>query len=732
MTLSIWRYSHLLLAISSAIFLIIVSITGIILAFEPINNAVQPYAIKNIKNVSVAETISALENEYSDVLEFEVTASDFVMASVVSKNGESESIYINPSTGKKLGNVAEKAPIFSWSTNLHRSLFLKGIGRFFVGFVSLLLCFIAVTGFLLLIKRQGGILKLYTKVIETNLEQRYHVILGRWLLIPIIIIAVSGVYLSAEKFSLLPETTINHNWSPEVSEEFTKKELSEFELFKNINLDELRKLSFPFSEDSEDYFEIELQNKSLLVHQYSGEVISEVNHPFTTLASRLSMQLHTGESSVLWSLVLLISGISILFFIYSGFSMTLKRRKNKNQKLAFSNKNDSEYIVLVGSETGSTFIFAEAFCKALIHANKKVFLSTLNDYTTYNNAKHLVVFTATYGAGDAPSNARHFKTLLNSIKPVNTMQFSVVGFGSLLYPEYCRFGITVDNLLQMHSNFKPILFLTKINEQSNIAFNSWVKQWSQITGLYLDLKLPQTKTKKRKLRTFKVVGQSNLNSDNTFLLKLQPSTKVKFQSGDLITIVPKKETTERQYSIAKVNNTILLSIKKHDKGICSSYLSTLKKDETIRGYLKDNNDFHFPKKASQILLIANGTGIAPFLGMLDENKSKITTHLFLGLRTKASFKLYQEHVFEMLSKKKLVRLEIAYSQEEQKQYIQDLLFKESALVSKVLEDGGIIMICGSLAMKHSVLDTLEVISKDILKRPLSDFENNEQLKTDCY
>ncbi len=42
------------------------------------------------------------------------------------------------------------------------------------------------------------------------------------------------------------------------------------------------------------------------------------------------------------------------------------------------------------------------------------------------------------------------------------------------------------------------------------------------------------------------------------------------------------------------------------------------------------------------------------------------------------------------------------------------------------------MICGSVAMQREVLEVLEDIAQNILNKPLSDFEHNEQLKLDCY
>ena len=102
MTTSIWRYSHLTLAISSFAFILIASLTGIILAFEPISNQLKPFAVQNANEITLSKTISSLKNEYDEIVELKIDENNFVIASVVTKNGKSSTFYINPFTGKKL------------------------------------------------------------------------------------------------------------------------------------------------------------------------------------------------------------------------------------------------------------------------------------------------------------------------------------------------------------------------------------------------------------------------------------------------------------------------------------------------------------------------------------------------------------------------------------------------------------------------------------------------------
>jgi sulfite reductase (NADPH) flavoprotein alpha-component len=721
MTISIWRYSHLTLAISSSFFIFLAAITGIILAFEPISNQLEPYVIHNLEDQSISKTIAVLDKRYNEIVYLKIDSNNFVKASVITKEGESEIFYINPFTGEKLGELIDKKNLFKWATNLHRSLFLKSTGRFIVGVFTFLLALISITGSILIIKRQGGIKSFFSKIVKENFEQYYHIIIGRISFIPIIIITLTGVYLSLDKFSLLPDSKVTHTYNSIEKPNDTKVLLTEFPAFKTINLNEFESLEFPFSEDEEDYFFLKTQHKEIFIHQYSGEIISTKNNSLVSILSNWSLLLHTGEGSIIWPIVLMLSCFALLFFMYSGFAISLKRKKhNKLAKNKF-HKDKAEFVILVGSETGSTNQFANSLYIALLAAKKTVYITNLNNFSSYKALENLIIITATYGDGEPPINASKFIVLLKENTFNNTINYSVVGFGSLAYAQFCQFAIEIDIELQNYSNCNSLLPVCKINNQSFADFKNWGLQFCTKIGIELHLK--QTIQKIKNEQTFSVVDKTKLNNDNTFLIRLKPNGKANFTSGDLISIRPKEDHIERLYSIGKIENDIVLSIKKHEFGVCSNLLLNLKKEGTLNAEILPNNKFHFPKKKTTIL-IANGTGIAPFLGMVNNHN----THLFFGLRTKESFSLYKQSLKSL----KKQNLHIAYSQENNNEYVQDLISKKEDLIATTLKDGGTIMICGSIRMMKSVFSVLENITLKELNSPLRKYKKTKQIKTDCY
>jgi sulfite reductase (NADPH) flavoprotein alpha-component len=201
MTLSFWRSSHLALALVSSLFLILAAVTGIILAVDAVQEKTLPYKIENFDTITLGEALPVLKKNYSEMTELTVDYNQFVTLQAIDQDGNDINSYIDIKTGKKLGTPVKKSEFIQWITSFHRSLFLHEAGRFFVGVISFLLFLIAISGFVLVLKRQKGLRNFFSKVIKEYFAQYYHVVLGRLALIPILVMALTGTYLSLERFN---------------------------------------------------------------------------------------------------------------------------------------------------------------------------------------------------------------------------------------------------------------------------------------------------------------------------------------------------------------------------------------------------------------------------------------------------------------------------------------------------------------------------------------------------
>jgi sulfite reductase (NADPH) flavoprotein alpha-component len=731
MTISIWRYSHLTLAVSSFIFIALAAITGIVLALEPINNKLPAYKADGFNQITLAQALPVISKSYTNITEISVDANQFVIVKGADSTGKNVEAYIHPITGATLGKVTKQSAFFQWVTALHRSLFLHEAGRFFVGLTCFLLLLIALSGSILVIQRQRGIKHFFAKIIKEHPAQYFHVLLGRWSLVPIILICLSGTYLSLVKFGVFTEKKITHKIDFDKLGTGAKKHLKDFAIFNNTPLAEVQSIEFPFSDDPEDYYTVKLKDRELVVDQFSGNILSNIAYPTTVLINNLSLDVHTGRKSILWAVVLGIASINILYFIYSGFVITLKRRsgivKNKYKS------NDSQYIILVGSENGSTFGFANAIYQQLLATGKKVFITELNNYQLFSEAEHLLVLTATYGLGEAPTNANKFAALLSKYHQKQTIQFAVLGFGSRIYAEYCKYAYDAHALIASQAWAAPMLDVYTVNDKSPDQFKVWLDAWTEKAGLPT-INLPASLHQPPKdLQSFKVINKTiSSHADEPFLITLQPIGKATFTSGDLLAIYPAKDYRERLYSIGKIGKQIQLSVKLLPNGLGSSFLYQLNNSDALEARIISNTHFHVPNTATTVVMIANGTGIAPFLGMIDENTKHKAYHLYFGCRTQQTYAMYEAAINAAIDNKQLAQIQVAYSREGNQQYVTDLLAADAAFIAKTLDSKGVLMLCGSLAMQQSVMEVLATICAAHTNNTLQYYQAQGQILTDCY
>ncbi|MBL0738698.1 PepSY domain-containing protein [Flavobacterium sp. GN10] len=727
MTLSFWRYAHLALALFSSIFLLLASATGIILAVDAVQEKTLPYKAENFNEITLGETLPILKKEYSEITELSVDYNQFVTLQAIDADGNDVKAYIDPKTGKALGNPAKKSEFINWITSLHRSLFLHEAGRFFVGVISFCLLLISISGFVLVLKRQRGIRNFFSKIIKEYFAQYYHVLLGRLALIPILIISLTGTYLSLERFNFF----MGEEKAKPIKTELSEKAKTT-SIFNTTLLSDVKKIEFPFTDDPEEYYIIELKDREIEVNQVTGAIISEKRSPMTAQFAALSLDLHTGRINGIWAVILAIACINILFFIYSGFAITLKRRSSriKNKFKA----DESTFILLVGSENGSTFRFTNSIQKQLIDNGQKVFVSELNKFTAYPKAEHIVVFTSTHGLGDAPSNGTQFKTLVEKQNQDQNINFSVVGFGSKSYPDFCQFAIEIDQLLGKQKWADRYLDLKTVNDKSAVEFVEWVKLWSEKTGISLATTPSLYNHVPKGLQKIMVLDKTPISeTEHTFILTLKSNARTKFSSGDLLAIYPANDSRERLYSIGNHSGNIQLVVKLHPNGLGSGFLNALEPGNVIKAQIVKNPAFHLPKKASKVALISNGTGIAPFLGMIEQNKVKQELHLYSGFRMETpTLMAYKKFAGIMIQKEHLDNFHVALSREAEHIYVMDLIKRDSIFFVNLLNKGGVIMICGSLAMQKDVEAILSEMCLAKGLKTLEEYKANKQFLTDCY
>ncbi len=738
MIVSTWRYGHFILAVSSFLFLLIVALTGLILAIEPIEERFNSPIAEDLSAVSLADLVETVQAKHEEIFFIRKESNGLIKVAAFD-HGSSQEYYIHPVTTERIEELFDPKPIYQFAISLHRSLFLGTVGRIFVGINSLVLLLLCISGVFLIARKQGSWKKFFKRIERTRSIHYYHTALGRLFLLPIAFLALTGIYLSLNRFIDFSSYKVSHQVNDEKLKELPKKQVHTFPVFQNVSLDDLKEIEFPFSDDPEDLFTVKLEKSELLINQYTGETISEYEYPMLALISNLVKVLHTGDGNIMLAIINGISSLSIVAFIFTGLIISLKSRSKKVKK-PFQ-VSDCNYIILYGSENGSTEKFANAFFTELLKAGKKCYITTLNEFQYFQKLEHLIIFTSTYGQGEAPGNAASFQKRLVEFSQLYTSKFSysIVGFGSKSYSDYCKYAFDLNLILEQSSIGLESIPIHTINNQNISELNNWMSAWSEKNNINPSVRLVPDTLSKTRISKFKILEKfdSPNKLDDTFILRIS-NGKQDIQSGDLLGIYPPGEERERYYSLGQVNNhtesgSLLLSVKKHSGGVCSNYLNGLSPGDLISGFLVANEKFHKPRDAKKVIMICNGTGIAPFLGMVNENHTNCKKYLYWGGQNRSSFELYENFLRDSLNNGSLKKVAIALSRSDNRSiYIQEIIKQDGKFITEILAEGGVVMICGSNAMLREVkLELSAAITKD-LKLTLQHFEDCRQLLYDCY
>lgn len=156
------------------------------------------------------------------------------------------------------------------------------------------------------------------------------------------------------------------------------------------------------------------------------------------------------------------------------------------------------------------------------------------------------------------------------------------------------------------------------------------------------------------------------------------------------------------------------------KGVCTGYLENLiltKTPKPVSFYFRKPGIFRIPDLALPVILIATGTGIAPFRGFFQHWTIKEEfgdVWLFYGCRYKDQDFLYREELNKFMCGGVINRMNVTYSREgEEKRYIQSDIERKGEEFVDWINRGARIFICGDF--KTVVRDVRNTIKDNLMK-----------------
>jgi sulfite reductase (NADPH) flavoprotein alpha-component len=380
----------------------------------------------------------------------------------------------------------------------------------------------------------------------------------------------------------------------------------------------------------------------------------------------------------------------------------------------------AETVILVGSEGGTTWGFAAALARALQGLGQSVHLAPLSTFAPqgYRHARRIVVMTATWGDGDAPSSAKGALQRVATAVPLKGVPLVVLGFGDRSFPAFCAHAEAMAAAAEAAGWAMP-LPLDRIDRQSPQAFARWSRAYGDLIGLPLDIthqsEVPQTTT--LRLLSRKDYGDS-VQAPTSILRFALPQTGLwqrltgsglgRFSAGDLLGILPEGSTVARLYSLAsaRADGFVEIVVRKHLGGLCSGQLLALQPGDTVQAFLRPNPGFQPDRSHAPLILIGAGTGIGPLAGFLRANRGHRPMHLWFGARHPQADYLYADDLAGWRGDGRLTGLHTAFSRTGRRHYVQDALRDDAEAVRRLVAEGARVMVCGGREMAQGVRDAM--------------------------
>jgi sulfite reductase (NADPH) flavoprotein alpha-component len=710
-----WKAIHRWLGLAAGSLALVLGITGIFLAIDPVVQA--RHATSAPLDLSVATLAERVQRAMPGVEEIRRLPSGAYVA--YGFDGEQvQATYVDPDDGGALAGY-RPSQLPRWVKNLHRSLLLGDAGRWGAAAIALAMALISGSGLVLLLRRMGGWRQLAGPV-RGSLAQRLHVLVGRVVLVVLFLSSLTALLMTSTTLGLLELDAGTEPDVVSVASGQTALPGAQLPALQVLGARDLRKLNFPSAADPEDTWKVTTRQGQGWIDRYSGEALVWQE---STTAQRLydwAVVLHTGESAWPWAMVLGIVGASIVLLWLSGLLVWWRARRQAVRITANSPLAQADVLVFVASENGSTWGFAQALHDALVQCGHRVHTGGLENFRTGPATRQVFVLAATHGEGQAPTHARQALERI-ARHPCGAAPVTVLGFGDRQFPAFCAYAKAVEQGLRARG-WPTLLPLECIHQQSGQQFALWGEALAQALNEPLKLdyvpRLPPSTT----LTLISRQDYPGRTDRPTAILRFQWPRRgwrdrlrgrglARFAAGDLVGVVPPGSGVPRYYSLASgtTDGFLEICVRLFPGGLCSTHLYDLQPGGTVQAFIRRNPGFALHYGRRPVVLIGAGTGVAPLAGFIRRNDRRIPMHLYYGGRDPALDFYFEPEIRRWLDERRLASLQTGFSRVPGGGYVQDALRRDATRLRELLKRGAIVRVCGSRPMGRDVAETLDGI-----------------------
>ncbi|MGR4897399.1 PepSY domain-containing protein [Stenotrophomonas sp. LARHCG68] len=716
------RKLHLFPVLIAGLLMTIIAVSGVVLSAQP--------ALEHVDAVRTSQasmSVATLANRVTTQLpgaEAIVRRPSGTVIAYHETDGQQRASVIDPTTGKATGDYVA-SPVWRWTKNLHRKLFLGDAGRIAAGVTAALMLVVIMSGLALLARRMGGWKHLLGRVRGSGL-QRVHNETARVAFAGLTLSAATGLIMSTTTFGLIPEGDGQED--PAFSVPMSTAPAIPMGRMAALDIDvsSLHQLTLPNSDSPGEAMELDTAGGVGYVDLSTGRWLAFQPTDGWQRLQALVRMLHTGQG--LWWLGLMLgaASLSVPLLAVTGLLLWLGRKRVMPKLAGNVPARDADTVLLVGTEGNTTWGFASALHGALTKTGLGVHAAPMNEVANgYPGMRRLLVLTATYGDGDAPETATRFLPRLKHLTVPSDTAFTVLGFGDRQFPSFCAYARQVHDALA-DRGFQALAGLGTVDRQSEPEFRLWCAQLAETLGVTLDLHYTPLLPSTTPLKLVSREDYGREGSDMTSVLRFERDASARpwgrwlrprlpaFETGDLLGVVPPGATAPRYYSLASgaADSVVEICVRRLPDGACSTYLTDLQPGETIAAFIRPHTRFRPEMGSTPVILIGAGTGIGPLIGFIRHNAARRPMFLYFGARNVEDGFLYREELGGLVADRRLQALRTAFSRSGDRTYVQDQLVVDAPRLRTLVAHGAQVMVCGGRKMAEGVAQAWERILTD--------------------
>ncbi|MBX9753648.1 MAG: sulfite reductase flavoprotein subunit alpha, partial [Pseudomonadaceae bacterium] len=760
---------HWLLGISAGLVLMLMGVTGALLAFERelltvLNPQVLRVQVREAGLLAPAELVAKAESAAGKTVSGlwldsrdQRAAKVFFAPSAGERRGPMR--YFDPYSGELLGQPLGQG-FFDLVQQLHRFLAMGDLGKQITAASTLALLFFCLSGLYLRWPRQAWNWRVWLTLDWAKKGRAFnwdlHAVFGTWCLLFYLCAALTGLFWSYDWYrqgatELLGDPPAGQQGDkperrggPEQATA-TPPRVDYDAIWRSLQTAagprlvawNLRLPAVAGKPATVFYLLSDAEHPSALnqlnLDPLSGQVSQQQRYADKRLGAQLLASvyaLHVGEYFGLPGRILMaLASAALSLFGITGWLLYLDRRRKKRglraaKQAVAAPSGAANWLIGFASQSGFAEQLAWQTAGQLQAAGIAVQVSPLArlNVAMLAQAERVLLVVSTFGDGEAPDSARGFeRKLLGQALSLTHLRFAMLALGDRQYAQFCGFASRVQHWLGeqgAQALFAPV----QVDNGDARAIATWQLQLRELTGAALPTASEPT------FVGWQLLSCECLNLASsgapTFLVRLQPPAGADWQAGDVLQVLPQnnRELAVRDYSIASVPSDGVLELLVRQQrgsdgalGLGSGWLTAQALVGTwLAARVRPNANFHLPSDARPLILIGNGTGLAGLRSLLKARIAAGQTRnwLLFGERHAAHDFYWRDELQGWLASGDLVRLDVAFSREQAgKLYVQDRLRMAAEQLQRWVAEGAAIYVCGSL---HGMAGGVDALLREVL------------------